>query len=94
MKINNINNIQKVMKAYKTNKTEKINKFSLKEDKIEISQRGKDFQFALEALKNTPDIREDKVNEIKSQIDKGTYKVDNGKLAKAIVDKSTIDWRG
>ncbi|SHK01640.1 flagellar biosynthesis anti-sigma factor FlgM [Tepidibacter formicigenes] len=94
MKINNINNIQKIMKAYKANKTEKVNKFSLKEDKIEISQKGKDFQFALEAFKNTSDIRENKVNEIKNQLDKGIYKVDNGKIAKAMLDKSTIDWRG
>lgn len=85
MKINGVSNIHKVMKAYKTNKVQNVNKVSLKEDKIEISQAGKDYQFAIEALKNTEDIREDKVNDIKIRIDNGTYTIDKHKLSKSIV---------
>lgn len=85
MKINGVNNVQSVMKAYGANKTEKVQKVSLKEDKIEISQMGKDFQIAMEAFKNLPEVREEKINELKSQIENGTYTVDKNKLANSIV---------
>ncbi len=89
MKINNIsqiNQVQKVMKAYGNNKTEKVQKAALKEDQIDISQKGKDFQIAMEAYKNLPEVREEKINELREQINSGTYKVDKEKLAKAMVN--------
>lgn len=51
---------------------------------------------ALEIARNTPDIREDKVAEIKAAIANGTYKVDPGKVAdgmlrEAIKDKLAVD---
>ncbi|MBE5964201.1 MAG: flagellar biosynthesis anti-sigma factor FlgM [Lachnospira sp.] len=52
-----------------------------KSDKLEISQFGKDYQVAKQALKNVPDVREDKVAEIKAQIDAGTYFVSSSALA-------------
>lgn len=85
MKINGVNNVQSVMKAYGANKTEKVQKISLKEDKIEISQTGKDFQIAMEAFKNLPEVREEKINELRSQIESGTYTVDKDKLANSII---------
>ncbi|CAH2211877.1 flagellar biosynthesis anti-sigma factor FlgM [Tepidibacter aestuarii] len=93
MKINGVSNIQKIMNAYKTNKTQNVNKVSLKEDKIEISQQGKDYQFAIDALKDVEDIREDKVNDIKIRIENGTYTVDKHKLAKSMI-KEDLNWRG
>ena len=38
-------------------------------------------QKALDIARNTPDVREDRVAEIKAQIAAGTYKVDSGKIA-------------
>ncbi len=51
---------------------------------------------ALEIARNTPDIREDKVADIKAAIANGTYKVDPGKVAdgmlrEAIKDKIASD---
>ncbi|MEJ8552650.1 flagellar biosynthesis anti-sigma factor FlgM [Tepidibacter sp. Z1-5] len=93
MKINGVNNIQKVMNAYKTNKTQNVNKLSLKEDKIEISQKGKEYKFAMDSLKNVEDIRQDKVNDIKIRIENGTYTIDKDKLAKSMI-KEDLNWRG
>lgn len=84
-RLNGASSVQKVMKAYNTNATKNIQKVSLKEDKIEISQKGKDYQIAMEALKNLPEVREDKVNELMNQIQNGTYNIDKDKLANAIV---------
>ncbi|WP_099190236.1 flagellar biosynthesis anti-sigma factor FlgM [Tepidibacter mesophilus] len=92
MKINGISNIHKVMNAYKTNKTQNVNKVSLTEDKIEISQKGKDYKFAMDALKNVEEIRQNKVNDIKIRIENGTYTIDKHKLAKSMIQED-LNWR-
>jgi negative regulator of flagellin synthesis FlgM len=45
-------------------------------DHISLSTTGKDMQVAKNALAKTPDVREDKVNDIKEQLENGTYNVD------------------
>lgn len=64
---------------------------NLKKDSVELSGRAKDFQVAMEALKNVPDVRQDKVDEIKKQISSGTYVVDSGKIVEKIFESITID---
>ena len=76
MRINNSINVQQVLKGYNKNvgKVKKTGKAEMKRDQIEISQSSKDFQVAMDAFKKLPDVRQDKVDDIKSEIDKGTYK--------------------
>ena len=90
MRINNIQSIQGAMKAYKKNteKVESTEKTKFSEDKIEISESSKDFQVAMNALKKLPDIREDKVNELKEEISKGTYKPSPQDIAKKMMSDS------
>ena len=58
-----------------------------KSDKLEISRVGKDYQIAKKAVKEAPDIREDKVNELKAAIDNGTYEVSANDFAEVLLDK-------
>jgi len=76
MRINNNVNIQQVIKGYNKNvgKVKQTGKTEMKRDQIEISQSSKDFQVAMDAFKKLPDVRQDKIDNIKSEIDKGTYK--------------------
>jgi negative regulator of flagellin synthesis FlgM len=52
---------------------------------VEISSKGKEraqsMQKAFDIAKNTPDVREDRVKQLKEQIDNGTYQVDSGNIA-------------
>ena len=53
---------------------------------------------AKEIAMNTPDVREDRVAAIKSQIQAGTYKVDSGKIADGMVREAVMehlagDWK-
>ncbi|KXZ39057.1 anti-sigma-28 factor, FlgM family [Alkalithermobacter thermoalcaliphilus JW-YL-7 = DSM 7308] len=86
MKISGISNIQSVMKAYNKTKMQTINKSYQKEDKIEISDAGKYYQIAMKAIKDIPDVRDEKVEKIKMQIESGNYTVDIENLAKAIIN--------
>lgn len=58
-------------------------------DKLEISSEARDFHAILNAIKATPDIREEKVNEIKNKIESGTYNVS----AKDVVEKLIRDYK-
>ena len=78
------------MKAYRKN-TEKVSsteKSKFSEDKIEISESSKDFQLAMSAFKNLPDVREDKVDQLKEEISKGTYKPSPQDIAKKMMSDS------
>ena len=56
---------------------------------VNISTNAKDrataFQKAFDIAKATPDIREDRVKALKEQIQNGTYKVDSGDIADAML---------
>ncbi|HOJ52680.1 MAG TPA: flagellar biosynthesis anti-sigma factor FlgM [Syntrophales bacterium] len=57
------------------------------EDKVSISAQSRDINIARGAIENLPEIREDRVAEIKKAVESGTYQVDADKLA----DKLALD---
>lgn len=79
-KVNQIYNTSNVKKANKASK----GSFS---DKLEISQTGKDYRVAKQIISQTPEVREDKINEIKKQIESGTYNVDMIEVAEKLVNR-------
>ncbi len=79
----------KVSQLYNTNKVKKATKpsggsFS---DKLEISQKGQDYRVAKQVVSQTPDVREDKVNQIKRQIESGSYNIDMTEVADKVVNR-------
>lgn len=84
-----IDALNQVSHLYQANKTKKISKSSEteKKDQFEISQSAKDYQTAKNALSQTPDIREDKVAEIKNAMNTGTYNVSAQEIADKMVSK-------
>ena len=72
-----IDAFNQVSQLYRSNGTKKINKTgtTMATDKVEISQIGKDFQIAKQAVSQVSDIREDRVSAIREQMASGTYNV-------------------
>ena len=56
-------------------------------DALQISDAGKDFQTASQALASVPDVREDVVANIKAQIADGSYYVSNNAIADKLLSK-------
>ncbi len=54
--------------------------------KSSISERGKEFSKAKEVAANTPDVREEKIAELKKRIAAGKYKVDTEAVADRLVN--------
>ncbi len=61
------------------------------EERVTLSERAKEIQQARQALSELPDVREEKVAELKARIEDGTYRVDGEKVAEKIVGESLLD---
>jgi negative regulator of flagellin synthesis FlgM len=57
---------------------------------VNLSQALKETQLIKEIISSEPDIREDKVSELKQKIESGRYTIDNNAVADKLVD-SFID---
>jgi negative regulator of flagellin synthesis FlgM len=55
--------------------------------KTDISAKAKDFSKAYSVAASTPDVREDKIAEIKKRLAEGTYKVDNDAVADKMISE-------
>ncbi len=54
-------------------------------DRVEISQTAKDMQKLVEQAGKIPDVRQEKVSELKKSVEEGTYKVPLDKLADSML---------
>ena len=85
-----INGVNKVNNIYKTNKASKAygsSKVSTSKDTLNISDFAKELQVAKKAVQNAPDIRQAKVEEIKKQMEAGTYNVTAAQLADHLLSR-------
>ncbi len=78
-----------VSRAYGSSKPSKVkgSRGAGKRDVLQISQTARDYQVAKQAVAEAPDIREDKVAQLKSSIASGNYQVSNGDFAAKLLEK-------
>jgi negative regulator of flagellin synthesis FlgM len=61
------------------------------EDRVLLSPMAKDIQMAKSQLQGIPDVRVEKVTEIKNQISQGTYPVSSEKIAHRLMGESLMN---
>ena len=85
MKITNQLNVQGMLNRYNKNvkKTEASDQLGHTSDTVEISKRAREIQIAQKAISEVPDVRSEKVADIKQGIQSGRYKPS----AEDVVDK-------
>lgn len=81
-----MNIYNKQAKVSKSKETEKAGK----SDQLNISNTAREFQFAMEEVKKQPDVRTEKVKQLKQEIEAGTYKVDAKKIADKMMQDANI----
>jgi flagellar biosynthesis anti-sigma factor FlgM len=57
-------------------------------DKVNLSSRAREVQQASETLKSMSDVRTEKVEKVKMEVDKGTYKVVGAQVATDMLKES------
>ena len=94
--LSNIPNVYKAMKSNNVQKKENNNATSSSKPNIKVTisktpdqseVRKAEVSFVKQKLANTPDIREERVQKLKDQIESGSYQVDLNKVAEAILDR-------
>ncbi|MFZ5632110.1 MAG: flagellar biosynthesis anti-sigma factor FlgM [Bacillota bacterium] len=96
MKINGYLNIQEIMKAYASQKRnrpvpgEKVSAAE-REDTLELSVQAKELKEIQAGLKDVKEVRGDKVDRIKKEIEDGTYRADARKIAEGIISERLLD---
>ena len=88
MRIEAYNQIASIYKTSKTGKVQQPYGVSTGRDEVQISQLGRDYQIAKQAVAEASDIREDKVAELKAKVNSGNYFVDTADFAKKLLEKN------
>lgn len=83
MRIDAYNKISQIYQTSATKPASKQTKTS-KTDKIEISNFGQSLAIAKQAVNDAPEIREERVAELKAQISSGTYHVSSEDIAEKL----------
>ena len=98
MKISKVDDaaIQAVQQYQKTEKVQeesgpKVGGSAAPEEKVNLSTKARDIQQLRDAVSQLPDVREDKVRELKDKVDKGAYDVNGQKIAEKMVSESLLD---
>ncbi len=86
MRIDAYMQVNQVYNSSKLNKSDKRVAHSAS-DSLEISNFGKDYHIAKQAAKDVSDVREDKVQMFKEQLNAGTYNVSIEDIANSLVDR-------
>lgn len=63
----------------------------LGQDQVELSPEAREIKAAQQALAQTPEVRTDKVEELKGRIASGTYEVRGEEVAEKIIARSIVD---
>jgi len=86
MKITNVGQVMNVYNKSKVKSVSKTEQSNSIKDSVNISNTAKEFQVGLRAALNVPDIRKDKVDEIKNRVSSGTYNVSSKEVSDKMVD--------
>jgi negative regulator of flagellin synthesis FlgM len=58
---------------------------------VDISDRAQEVQRITQLIKDLPDVREDRVRELKAQVENGTYNVSSEDIADLIIRRALAD---
>ena len=72
-------------------KQKSLNDVRTGEEKVQLSTRAKDIQRIKKIINTVPDIRTEKVNQLKRSIEDGTYNVKGEKVAEKMIRESLLD---
>lgn len=92
MKINKTDRALQIYNSTNQNRMVK-NKTIFGKDEIKISEKAAEIQFAINKLKEVPELRMDKINKLKEEIKSGNYKVEGKKIVEKMYENIKFDKR-
>lgn len=89
MAVNGINKVPGVSGVYNkqgVSKVEKGKEVQGKKDELSISNAGQDFNAVMKALKEVPDVRQDRVNQLSQQVETDSYSKSSEEVADKLME--------
>ncbi|MFP3153735.1 flagellar biosynthesis anti-sigma factor FlgM [Lachnospiraceae bacterium ZAX-1] len=86
MRVETYNQIANLYKTTNVNKVQNETSIGGR-DEVQISQVGRDYQIAKQAVEQSPDIRNDKVAQVKARVESGQYNVGYGEFAAKLIER-------
>jgi negative regulator of flagellin synthesis FlgM len=90
MRINGTSDIGNVYKSTKVNKAYGETSVSTSKDVVSFSSIAKDMGVAKKAIDQAPDVRMEKVDDIKAQIEAGQYNISASQIADKLLSQSKM----
>ena len=84
-------NVQRLDSPQQSEKIQKRGATSSDSDRLELSVRSLEISHIEDLIRSTPDVREDRVNQVRSQIDSGAYNVKAEQIADKIIGGNLLD---
>jgi negative regulator of flagellin synthesis FlgM len=85
-------NVQRLENPQQTERTQKSDGGPNSEsDRLELSVRSREISHLNELIQSTPDVREMKVEQVRRDIEAGTYNVKAEKIAEKIIGGNLLD---
>lgn len=84
-------NVQRLDAAQQSDRFQKGSASSSDSDRLELSIRSLEISHIEDLIRSTPDIREDRVNQVRSQIESGAYNIKAEQIAEKIIGGNLID---
>jgi negative regulator of flagellin synthesis FlgM len=98
MKVSDTRNpVSEIIKQYEVNENAKpdagkqANIALVPEEKVSLSAAAKEVQQVKSAIEALPDVRTEKVAQLKDRIEEGTYNVSGEKIAEKMIGDSLLD---
>jgi negative regulator of flagellin synthesis FlgM len=85
------NNVQRLEISQQSELTQKSSGEQSDSDRLELSAQSREISHLNELIRSTPDIREEKVEQIRRELESGTYNVKAEKIAEKIIGGNLLD---
>jgi negative regulator of flagellin synthesis FlgM len=85
------NKVQRLDSPQQSERSLKSGVENFDSDRLEISARSREISHLNELIQSTPDVREEKVEQVRQQIESGTYNVKAEKIAGKIIGGNLLD---
>lgn len=87
MRIEAYSQVQQIYKTSKTDRSQKAKGTTSASDQLEISNMGRDYQVAKQAVADSADVREEIAAPLRKSIQSGTYEVSTEKFTDKLLQR-------
>ncbi len=84
-------NVQRIDAPQQSERAQKSGSGASESDRLELSVRSQEVSHVQDLIQSTPDVRQDRINQVRGEIDSGTYNIKAEQIAGKIIGGNLLD---